>query len=86
VYPCQFARFPAFLVGNIRKTPFSRLWQETDNPVLSLFRAEGRALSGACGNCTYRTLCGGGCRVRAYVATGDPRASDPFCFIGERPR
>ncbi len=81
VYPCQFARFPAFLVGNIREKPFSRLWQETDNPVLSLFRADALPLSGVCGTCTYRTLCGGGCRVRAYAATGDPRASDPFCSV-----
>ncbi len=31
-----------------------------------------------CGVCDYRTLCGGS-RARAYSATGNPLASDPFC-------
>ena len=31
-----------------------------------------------CGVCDYRTLCGGS-RARAFAATGNPLASDPFC-------
>lgn len=81
VYPCQFARFPEFLVGNVRKQSFSRLWQDAENPVLSRFRAGARDLSGKCGRCGYRDLCGGGCRVRAYAAGGDHAAPDPFCFV-----
>ncbi len=33
---------------------------------------------GACGECRYRSLCGGS-RSRAYAATGDPFGSDPLC-------
>jgi len=83
VYPCQFARSPEFLIGNVRKQPFSRLWQDAQNPVLSRFRATPRDLSGKCGRCGYRDLCGGGCRVRAYAAGGDHTAPDPFCFVEE---
>ncbi|WP_292518239.1 radical SAM protein [Methanoculleus sp.] len=81
VYPCQFARSPEFLVGNVRERPFSLIWQDAENPVLSRFRAEPRDLSGKCGRCGYRDLCGGGCRVRAYAAGGDHAAEDPFCFV-----
>lgn len=33
---------------------------------------------GRCGACEYHALCGGS-RARAFEATGDPLASDPFC-------
>jgi radical SAM protein len=33
---------------------------------------------GRCGHCEYHALCGGS-RARAYEATGNPLASDPFC-------
>jgi radical SAM protein with 4Fe4S-binding SPASM domain len=81
VYPCQFARSPEFLVGNVRERQFSRIWQDAQNPVLARFRAIPRDLSGKCGRCGYRDLCGGGCRVRAYAAGGDHAAPDPFCFV-----
>lgn len=36
------------------------------------------ALTGKCGRCEFRTVCGGQ-RGRAYAVTGDPLASDPAC-------
>jgi len=81
VYPCQFARSPAFLVGNIRERPFSVMWAEETHPVLHKFRGKKALISGRCRECRYFTLCGGGCRVRAYAETGDISASDPFCFV-----
>jgi radical SAM protein with 4Fe4S-binding SPASM domain len=83
VYPCQFARSPEFLIGNIRNRPFSELWSDSTNPVLSRFREKHAKFTGRCGACTWRDLCGGGCRVRAYAADGDFLAEDPFCFVGE---
>ena len=80
VYPCQFARSPEFLVGNIRDRPFSALWNDDASPVLARFRTKPRAVNGKCGSCTYLRLCGGGCRVRASVLGGDFLAADPFCF------
>jgi len=81
VFPCQFARSPEFLVGNVRDRPFSELWSDSTNPVLSRFREKQAMFGGRCGICTYRDLCGGGCRVRAHAVEGDFLAEDPFCFV-----
>jgi radical SAM protein with 4Fe4S-binding SPASM domain len=81
VYPCQFARSPEFLVGNIRDRPFSAIWNDADNPVLSRFRTKPPVIGGKCGSCTYLSLCGGGCRVRAWATGGDLTAEDPFCYV-----
>ena len=83
VYPCQFARSPEFLVGNIRDQSFSRIWSDSDNPVLVRFREKQAQFGGKCSNCTYRDICGGGCRVRAYAASGDFLAEDPFCYVND---
>ena len=82
VYPCQFARSPEFLVGNIRDRPFSALWNDGENPVLARFRIKPPEVQGRCRSCTYLRICGGGCRVRAWARGGDFSAEDPFCFLG----
>jgi Fe-coproporphyrin III synthase len=81
VYPCQFARSPDFLVGNIRKQPFSTLWADSGHPVLARFREKPIRAGGKCKTCGYFNLCGGGCRVRAFAESGDFSAEDPFCFV-----
>ncbi|MDO9550166.1 MAG: radical SAM protein [Methanoregula sp.] len=81
VYPCQFARSPEFLIGNIRDRPFSDIWADAENPVLVKFRHKEAQFGGRCGACRHRDLCGGGCRVRAHAVNGDFFAEDPFCFI-----
>jgi len=81
VYPCQFARSADFLVGNVRDRPFSELWADLSNPVLARFREKPAPLTGRCGQCRHRDLCGGGCRVRAYAASGDFYADDLFCYV-----
>ncbi|MFZ0004464.1 MAG: radical SAM protein [Methanoregula sp.] len=81
VYPCQFARSPDFLIGNIRLKPFSMLWADDGHPVLECFRRKPNRTEGKCKTCGYFDLCGGGCRVRAYAKTGDFLAEDPFCYI-----
>jgi len=81
VYPCQFARSPEFLVGNIRNRPFSLLWNDAANPVLSRFRTRPAVVGGKCSTCTYLPLCGGGCRVRAWAAGGSFESEDPFCSV-----
>jgi len=81
VYPCQFARSPEFCAGNVRDRPFGRIWTDPENPVLARFRDKQARFGGRCGTCTYRDLCGGGCRVRAHAAGGDFLAEDPFCYV-----
>ena len=83
VYPCQFARSPEFLIGNVRNQPFSRLWADDTNPVLARFRTGNPQIGGRCGECRHLPLCGGGCRVRAWAAAGDFSAGDPFCFVDQ---
>lgn len=81
IFPCQFARSPEFLVGNIRSQSFSGLWNDSHNPVLARFREKQARFKGRCRTCTHRFLCGGGCRVRAHAVEGDFYAEDPFCFV-----
>jgi len=81
VYPCQFARSPEFLAGNIRDMPFSGIWADSQNPVLARFREKQIRFEGRCGVCSHRELCGGGCRVRAHAVDGNFLAEDPFCFV-----
>jgi len=83
VYPCQFARSPEFLAGNIRDRPFGEIWSDGTNPALARFRQKDARFGGRCGTCSYRDLCGGGCRVRAHATGGDFLAEDPFCFLGK---
>ncbi len=62
--------------GNVREESFSKTW--ADSP---LFR-ELRDLSnikGKCGVCEYKMICGG-CRARAYEATGDYLGPEPYCI------
>ncbi|PWR75965.1 radical SAM/SPASM domain-containing protein [Methanospirillum stamsii] len=81
VYPCQFARMPDFYLGNVREKPFSQIWSDSKNPVLTEFRKKESLVGGKCGSCQFLELCGGGCRVRAYYKTGDFSAEDPFCYV-----
>jgi len=85
VYPCQFARSPEFLIGNIRERPFSELWNDDTSPVLARFRTKRPAITGKCGTCSWLRLCGGGCRVRAYTRSGDFSGEDPFCYVADSP-
>jgi len=79
VYPCQFARLGEFFVGSARERTFGDLWTDPLNPVLRTFREKAGNLKGKCGTCVHMSLCGGGCRIRAYHALGDIHAGDPFC-------
>jgi len=75
VWPCPFIEVSC---GNVRETPFSRIW--ASSPVLKDLRAREERLEGRCGECTYRRLCGG-CRGRAWATSGNYMAEDPSCFI-----
>ncbi len=68
-------------VGNVRDGSFSEIYAEA--PLFQAFRNPA-TLGGACGACEFRAVCGG-CRARAYAATGDPLAEEPDCAY-EPPR
>ena len=72
VTPCPY--LPVF-AGNLRSASLADLWSSSD-----LFTGIRRrtSLGGRCGACELNAHCGG-CRARAYGATGDLMAEDPLC-------
>ena len=72
VYPCGYLPVSA---GSTRTQPFKDIWN--DSTVFQQLR-DPDALEGKCGECRYQALCGG-CRARAYAATGSFLAEEPFC-------
>lgn len=73
VYPCGY--LPA-LAGNIKEQSFSDIWENSQ--VFNDLRDPSR-LKGKCGDCEYNKVCAG-CRARAYAATGDYLAEEPYCI------
>lgn len=73
VQPCGFLQLDC---GNVRETSFSTIWN-TAEVFLSLRNYDN--LKGKCGRCEYRKVCGG-CRARAYEATGDYLGEEPLCL------
>jgi putative heme d1 biosynthesis radical SAM protein NirJ2 len=71
VQPCAYL---AVRAGNVREQPFSEIW--ANSPLFARLRT--LDWRGACGSCRYAESCRG-CRARAYAATGDFMAGDPFC-------
>lgn len=74
VWPCPFVPVSG---GNVRERPLGHIWRHGD--IFIRFRDRNQ-LKGACGQCQNRLICGG-CRGKAYAATGDPLAEDPACYI-----
>jgi heme b synthase len=79
VYPCGYL---PVLAGNIRETNFKEIWDHAK--VFQDLRDESK-LKGKCGICEYKRVCGG-CRARAYSATGDYLAEEPYCVYQPRTR
>ncbi|MEE9542293.1 MAG: SPASM domain-containing protein, partial [Thermodesulfobacteriota bacterium] len=61
--------------GDIRKEPFSKIWDTSK--VFKEMRAWDD-YNGRCGYCEYRSVCGG-CRARAFAFTDDYMDEEPFC-------
>jgi radical SAM protein with 4Fe4S-binding SPASM domain len=72
VTPCPY--LPRY-GGNLREQTFAQIWN--DSQLFNDLRRR-KALGGRCGECEFNGMCGG-CRARAYGATGDPMAEDPWC-------
>ena len=77
VQPCGYLELDC---GDIQKQSFARIWENSE-----VFRNL-RDLSkygGKCGRCEFIKACGG-CRARAYAATGDYLAEEPLCLYQPR--
>ena len=72
--PCGFLDVAC---GDLRGADFDvRSLYETGPDFVAL--RDVNAYRGKCGRCQYRRVCGG-CRGRAFAATGDFLAEDPAC-------
>jgi radical SAM protein with 4Fe4S-binding SPASM domain len=72
VFPCGY--LPA-IAGDLRSTPFAEIWNNAE--VFNTLRDDDK-LEGKCGCCEFRHVCMG-CRARAFAATGNYMAEEPFC-------
>ena len=72
VFPCGY--LPA-IAGDLRRQSFAEIWNES--AVFAMLRDDDN-LKGKCGCCEFRHVCMG-CRARAFAATGDFLAEEPFC-------
>jgi radical SAM protein with 4Fe4S-binding SPASM domain len=67
-----------FVVGNVRQTPFARIWQDAERfPYTTAWNEE--LLEGGCRSCPYRRLCRAGCTTMAYAVTGTIY-DNPYCL------
>jgi AdoMet-dependent heme synthase len=71
VTPCPYMPVVA---GDLKTQGFREIWEGSE---VFLQLREGE-LSGRCGRCEYRDVCGG-CRARAYANTGDILGPDDSC-------
>jgi radical SAM protein with 4Fe4S-binding SPASM domain len=74
--------FP-FYIGNMTERPFSEIWLDESNEMLTKLREHPRKLEGYCRDCGVIDICNGGSRSRAYAIHGDLWAEDPSCYLNE---
>jgi 12,18-didecarboxysiroheme deacetylase len=79
VHPDQFWWIHSF--GNVRRRPFSELWTDLSDPLMSNLHDRKPHLKGRCGRCRYLDICNGNFRVRALAVHGDVWAPDPACYL-----
>jgi radical SAM protein with 4Fe4S-binding SPASM domain len=72
VYPSGFLPIQA---GNVRQQPLTEIYR--GSPLFRSLRDPDQ-LKGRCGRCEFRAVCGGS-RSRAFGATGDAFAEEPWC-------
>ncbi len=73
VQPCGYLELDC---GNIREKSFKEIWETS--PIFKDLR-NFKGYEGKCGQCEYVRVCGG-CRARAFEATGSYLAPEPLCL------
>ncbi len=72
VQPCGYLELNC---GDLKASSFGEVWR--DSRIFKRLR-DFSGYDGKCGRCEYVKFCGG-CRARAYEATGDYMAEEPLC-------
>ena len=73
VQPCGYLELES---GDLKQATFKEVWEKS--PVFEKLRDFSK-YTGKCGVCEYLKVCGG-CRARAFEATGDFMAEEPLCM------
>jgi len=73
VQPCGYLELDC---GNVKKKSFANIWE--NSKVFHNLRDFSK-YEGKCGRCEFIKVCGG-CRARAYEATGNYLAEEPLCL------
>ncbi|RJQ74630.1 MAG: heme b synthase [Desulfobacteraceae bacterium] len=73
VQPCGFLDLNC---GDVTRQPFGEIW--CNSPHFKVLR-DSSQLKDKCGICEFRKVCGG-CRARAFEATGDYMTAEPLCL------
>jgi heme b synthase len=71
--PCGYLELDC---GDLRRHSFGEIWNGSE--IFKTLR-DYSAYKGKCGRCEYLRYCGG-CRARAYEASGDFMAEEPLCM------
>ncbi len=79
VHADQFWRHHSF--GNVLERPFSEIWTDKTEPLMSKLKDKKIYVTGRCARCKWLDICAGNFRVRAEAATGDLWAPDPACYL-----
>jgi len=72
VQPCGYLELNS---GDLRESTFLNIWE--NSPIFKDLRDFSK-YKDKCGRCEYIHVCGG-CRARAYAATGDYLSEEPLC-------
>jgi heme b synthase len=72
VFPCGYLPISA---GNVKRKNMRDIWEHSE--VFARLR-DVEQLEGKCGLCEFKKICLG-CRARAFYATGNYMAEEPFC-------
>ncbi len=70
-----------YTLGNVKERPFSKIWQDTSDPLMAGLKSPDRPLRGRCARCRHLDICNGNSRTRAWRMTGDPWSEDPGCYL-----
>ncbi len=76
IYPCHMLMLEGMSLGNLKDITLSDAIESQQNSFFKNYIVDD--LKG-CKNCNVRYLCGGGCRARAYLHTGEKDGKDPYC-------
>jgi radical SAM protein with 4Fe4S-binding SPASM domain len=70
-------------LGSVRERPFSAIWRDMSDPLMTGLKQRPRPVTGRCAACAHLDICGGNTRVRAEQITGSAWAEDPGCYLDD---